>query len=191
MDEINKVKLGEDNKNHNKLRFYSTVKGCFKKEPYLDLVPNRAQRADLTRFRISSSRLAIEVQRYKRPKVPEIERYCMYCRPTGPDNNIEGYIDNEEHFLTGCSTFTLERNCLFTRMESLSGGFGSLSSAQQSVLPLRVRKRVQPSSEPFTVSVNLPHLCGAFRPNLDLKLSHKCLPKNLCRPNYIRIQTLI
>ena len=136
LDERNKVKLGEDNKNNNKLRFYSTVKGCFKKEPYLDLVPNRAQRADLTRFLISSSRLAIEVQRYKRPKVPEIERYCMYCMPTSPDNNIEGYIDNEEHFLTVCSTFTLGRNCLYTRMDSLSSGFGSLSPAQQSVLLL-------------------------------------------------------
>ena len=136
MDETNKVKLGEDNKNHNKLRFYSTVKGCFKKEPYLDLVPNRAQRADLTRLRISCSRLAIEVQRYNRPKVPENERYCIYCRPTGPDNNVDGYIDNKEHFLTGFSTFTLERNCLYTRMESLSGGFRSLSPAQQGVLLL-------------------------------------------------------
>ena len=33
LTEINKIKLGEDNKNHNKLRFYSSIKGCFKKEP--------------------------------------------------------------------------------------------------------------------------------------------------------------
>ena len=42
LNEIKKVKLGDDNKNHNKLRFYSQIKGCFKKEPYIDLVPDHS-----------------------------------------------------------------------------------------------------------------------------------------------------
>ena len=132
LDELRQLKLGEDNLSHNKLRYYSTIKGCFKKEPYLDLVPNRSQRADLTRLRISSSRLATEVQRYKRPKVPFAERFCQYCRPTGADNHLEGYIDTEEHFLTSCSTFTLERNCLSAKLETLVKGFKALCPAQQS-----------------------------------------------------------
>ena len=110
LSKINDIKIGSDNLNHNKLRFYFTLKGCFKKESYIDLVPNRSQRADLTRLRISSSRLAVEVQRYKRPTVPANEIYCMYCRPSGPDNNIEGYIDNKQHSLINCNKFTLERN---------------------------------------------------------------------------------
>ena len=129
--EINKIKLGNDNKNHNKLRFYSSIKGCFKKEPYIDLVPNRAQRADLSRIRISSSRLAIEVLRYQTPKVPEEKRYCRYCSPSSFDNQIEGYIDNELHFLTTCSSFTLKRNCLFSKMESIKSGFYKLSSMEK------------------------------------------------------------
>ena len=64
---INHKNIGIDGKDHNKLRFYSKLKGCFQKEPYIDLVPNRAQRADLSRLRISSSRLAIETMRYQRP----------------------------------------------------------------------------------------------------------------------------
>ena len=129
--EINKIKLGNDNKNYNKLRFYSTIKGCFKKELYIDLVPNRAQRADLSRIRISSSRLAIEVLRYQTPKVPEEKRYCRYCSPSSFDNQIEGYIDNELHFLTTCSSFTLKRNCLFSKMESIKSGFYKLSSMEK------------------------------------------------------------
>ena len=132
LDEIRKEKLGVDNVNHNKLRYYSSIKGCFKKEPYLDLVPNRSQRADLTRLRISSSRLATEVLRYKRPKVPFAERFCQYCCPAGADNNLEGYIDTEEHFLTSCNTFTLERNCLSAKLETVVKGYKSLSPAQQS-----------------------------------------------------------
>ena len=79
LNEIKKVKLGDDNKNHNKLRFYSQIKGCFKKEPYIDLVPNRSQRADLTRIRISASRLGIETLRYT--KIPKEKRYCNYYTP--------------------------------------------------------------------------------------------------------------
>ena len=42
LKQINRIKLGTDNKNHNKLRYYATIKGCFKKEPYIDQVPNRS-----------------------------------------------------------------------------------------------------------------------------------------------------
>ena len=55
----------------------------------------------------------------------------MYCRPGGVDNHLEGYIDNEEHFLTSCSTFTLDRNCLFAKLESVSKGYLNLSKEHQ------------------------------------------------------------
>ena len=74
--------------------------------------------------------MAVEAQRYKRPKVPEDERYCQYCRPGGTDNNLEGYVDNEEHFLTACSSFALERNCLLARLSSLSMGYHTLNRKQ-------------------------------------------------------------
>ena len=134
LTEINKIKLGNDHKNHNKLRFYSSIKGCFKKEPYIDLIPNRAQRADLTRLRMSSSRLAVEVLRYK--KVPEERRYCQYCTPTGVDNNLEGHLDNEQHFLTSCSSFTLKRNCLFSKLDTVITGFITLSSKEKTAILL-------------------------------------------------------
>ena len=134
LTEINKIKLGNDLKNHNKLRFYSSIKGCFKKEPYIDLIPNRAQRADLTRLRISSSRLAVEVLRYK--KVPEERRYCQYCTPAGVDNNLEGHLDNEQHFLTSCSSFTLKRNCLFSKLDTVITGFMTLSSKEKTAILL-------------------------------------------------------
>ena len=57
LKEINKTKLGQDGEDHNKLRFYKQLKGCFKREPYIDLVNNRNQRACLTRLRVSSHQL--------------------------------------------------------------------------------------------------------------------------------------
>ena len=95
------------------------------------MVPNRAQRSDLTRVRISSSQIALEVLRYQRPRVPEKERVCHYCRPSGVDNQLEGYVDNEQHLLTGCSTFTLERNCLFAKLGCIIPDFHTLNLEQK------------------------------------------------------------
>ena len=100
LKQINRIKPHLDGHDQNKLRFYKTFKGCFKKEDYLNLVPNRSQRADLTRLRISASRLSIETLRYSRPYVPESQRYCRYCVPSGDaDNSLPGYLDNKEHLL--------------------------------------------------------------------------------------------
>ena len=76
--------------------------------------------------------MATEVLRYKRPKVPFADRMCQYCCPSGADNNLEGYVDTEEHFLSACSTFTFERNCLFAKLESISNGLKNLTPTQQS-----------------------------------------------------------
>ena len=95
------------------------------------MVPNRSQRSEISRIRISSSHLGVETMRYQTPKVPEDQRYCRYCTPSGVDNTLEGYVDNEQHFLVSCSSFKLKRNCLFGRMESISPGFLELTPVQQ------------------------------------------------------------
>ena len=60
LEEIKSVKPGSDGINHNKLRTYSKFKSFFGLEPYLELVRNRSQRADLTRFRTSAHCLGVE-----------------------------------------------------------------------------------------------------------------------------------
>ena len=73
LDEINKIKLGDDGQDHNKLRLYKTFKGSFRVEPYIDMVPNRNQRCFLTRLRISAHHLCIETGRYSKPKPTPIQ----------------------------------------------------------------------------------------------------------------------
>ena len=110
------------------MRFYSSIKGSFKKEQYIDFVPNRAQRSDLTRIRISASRLATETGRYCNPPIPPNQRYCRYCRPLSTlDNHLEGYIDTEENILLHCSTLTLKRNCFLSKLKSFNPSFENLS----------------------------------------------------------------
>ena len=101
LSQINMMKTGNDNKDHNKLRFYKTFKTCFKTEPYIDLVHNCNQRSNLTRLHTISHSLEVKFLRYKVPPVLFSERYCRYCTMPVPGDEI--------HFLNCCETFSNER----------------------------------------------------------------------------------
>ena len=112
LDQINQINLGSDNLDHNKLRFYKTLKNCFKTEPYIDLVQNRNQRSNLTRVRTSAHSLEVEVLRYKVPPVPYCERYCRYCTMQVPGD--------ETHFLMFCDNFRNQRQCFIGKLKALN-----------------------------------------------------------------------
>ena len=60
-----------------KLEFYCQFKLNFCKEPYLDLVSDYTDRANLSRIRISSHHLEIELGRRK--DVERSDRICKWC----------------------------------------------------------------------------------------------------------------
>ena len=119
LDQINQLKIGRDSLDHNKLRFYKQLKGTFKVEPYIENICNRSQRAWLSRYRVSAHRLRIETGRYSSPVTPVSDRTCLFC-----DSND---LDDEQHFILHCHTFTLKRNCFFGRMSALVPNFMSMS----------------------------------------------------------------
>jgi hypothetical protein len=112
LEQINQIKIGNDNNDHNKLRFYKTIKNCFKTEPYIDMINNRNQRSNLTRIRTSAHSLEVELFRYKVPPVPYSERYCRYCTMQVPGS--------EMHFLKFCETFVNQRQCFIGKLSSLN-----------------------------------------------------------------------
>ena len=120
LDQINAPKLGADGLDHNKLRFYKTLKGSFTQEPYITKIQNRSQRSWLTRYRVSAvPNLRLESGRYTRPVTPVSERLCRYC----PDS----CIDDEQHAILICGTFTIKRNCFLGKISSLLPNFHQLS----------------------------------------------------------------
>jgi hypothetical protein len=152
-EQVNKVKLGPDNKNHNKLRTYSTLKQRFGQEPYVNLVRNRNQRMHLTHLRISAHNLGIERGRYR--NIPIEERFCSYCSthsttgttpppqpgtpasrspsatPSSPPHAPS--VDTEFHFLNQCPTFQTNRNCFYGKFSSLDINFSNLNDEQKFV----------------------------------------------------------
>ena len=162
-DEISANKLDKDGVNHNKLRLYSTLKSSFCREPYIDNVLSRNQRAWISRLRSSSSRLGIETGRHK--NIPISSRVCKYCST--------GEIDNEMHFLMYCPTFATKRACFFGKMSSVLPNFNSLSFEQQFKFILC------PTSEVVTKVVNkYIRIMFNARDNIDdgVDMNKSCYP---------------
>ena len=85
---------------------------CYKKEyeceDYLLLVRDYKLRMNISKLRLSSHCLNIEVGRHTRPKVERKNRVCKLC------NN--GVIEDEEHFVMACPVYQKEREHLFTKI---------------------------------------------------------------------------
>jgi hypothetical protein len=122
LDQINVFKSSKDDElNHNKLRMYATLKGSFKREPYIDLVQSRNQRSWLSRLRCSAHHLEIERGRWN--NIPVSDRCCTSCQ--------SGEVGDEFHFAMKCSVFNVKRACYIGKMSSILPGFNTLSSNDQ------------------------------------------------------------
>ena len=122
LDEINKFKPSvHDNINHNKLRTYATLKGSFKREPYIDLVQSRNQRSWITRLCCSAH--SLEVERGRWNNVPVSDRCCKICH--------SGQLGDEYHLTMECSVFSIKRACYIWQRTSVLPGVNCLSSINQ------------------------------------------------------------
>ena len=128
LNEINQIKMGKDGQDHNKLRLYKTLKGSFTPEPYLNNIPNRNQRAWLSRFRTSAHNLRVESGRHTSPVTPLSKRVCRYCD--------SGECDTELHGILLCKTFELKRKCFLSRVSAMCPLFSTHPVEQQLVILL-------------------------------------------------------
>lgn len=162
-DEISDKKVDENGIDHNKLRFYATLKNSFTREPYIDSALSRTQRAWITRLRSSSSRLGIELGRYK--NIPISSRVCPYCST--------GEIDDEKHLLMFCPVFSTKRACLFGKIGSVSPSFMGLSDEH------KLKFILCPTSEIVTKLVNkFIRILFNARDNIDegVDITQMCYP---------------
>ena len=111
----------------------------FKRENYIDTIPNRNQRTWLSRIQSSAQNLAIEQGRYK--DIPPDQRVCVYCCDGGPGPRVRdegggaqqarGEVDSELHFLLKCSRFKTSRLCFFKRFERFVPRISTMTELDQ------------------------------------------------------------
>jgi hypothetical protein len=103
-----------------KLRTFKLFKEEFKFENYLTSTRNLNHTLSLFRFRISSHNLRIETGRYTRPKTPDHERKCIYCKTQA--------IETESHFLLDCDLYMQEREELLKNVTEIVPDINTLSN---------------------------------------------------------------
>ena len=84
--------------NRNKLRTYRQHKNVFKTEHYVKCNMSWGHRCVLAKFRSCNLPLAIETERYTRPKTPVFERLCKYC--------CTDLVEDKTHFLVDCEFYS-------------------------------------------------------------------------------------
>ena len=103
---INKDK----NKNCEKMIFLSQIKQTYAFEPYFN-IGNDNHRKAITKLRLSSQRLEIEVGRWK--KLTREERICRSCEL--------GKVENETHFLFECPRYMQKRILMYNFIKEKVG----------------------------------------------------------------------
>ena len=111
-DSFNQQGFSEIQKEESKLNYYSTFKTTPGAEKYLNEVKIINHRIALSKFRLSSHKLNIEVGRYT--QVPRSERFCPFCADS---------IEDEKHFLLNCKTYATQRTTLFETIQSITPNF--------------------------------------------------------------------
>ena len=87
--------------NRSKLRTYAVFKKEIGFEKYLYDVKNPIVRAQVTKFRLSNHKLAIETGRHK--NIPKELRFCPFCT---------NHVETETHFLFYCPMYKMLRETL-------------------------------------------------------------------------------
>ncbi len=124
-NEINR-KPGNNKGSGNKLRTYALFKSSFKYETYLDFHPDFRKRRLLTKLRISSHRLEVEMGRYQsKTKVKKIvkDRVCNFCDA--------GAVEDEIHVLMDCSLYSSHRKDLLKHLFNIFPGLPDLDKIDQ------------------------------------------------------------
>ena len=107
-----------------KLRTYITYKTHFAKEPYLDIVKNRGERAVLSQLRVDVLPLSIEMGRFSNS--PLEYRLCLLF----DEDNVE----DESHFLFRCTLYSDLRSTFINCISQDVNYFHSLSDAEKLML---------------------------------------------------------
>ena len=112
----------------NKLRTYRLFNSNFELEAYLCNIQNTAHRTALTRLRVGSHRLAIELGRYHKPKpLPIKERLCDLC-------NI---VEDEYHFLCICPKYIAQRQEMEKKLVAIYPEYSQMNCEQKFVFLLQ------------------------------------------------------
>ena len=101
------------------LRTYAVFKEKHCLENYIQCLSFKKYQQAISRFRVSSHRLGIELGRHQKPRLPVEQRLCIFCNSRK--------LDDEMHFLIHCEFHTNARKTFFSTVYKDIVNFESLN----------------------------------------------------------------
>ena len=101
-DEFHQNSFESIKNDNSKLRTYGIFKNKIGPEKYLSDIKNPVIRKQVTKFRLSSHNLMIEIGRHR--KIPKEIRFCPFC---------PNVVETEAHFLLQCPIYGIMRDELY------------------------------------------------------------------------------
>lgn len=121
VDQFHQTAFETINKASSKLRTYALLKTRIGMEEYLTEIKNTSFRKQLSKFRLSNHRLAIEVGRHQGVHDPGL-RHCTFC---------DELAECEIHFLINCPVYSHLRAPVFEEMICTNHTFQYLSDKEK------------------------------------------------------------
>ena len=110
-----------------KHRTFKTFKNNFQLENYICIKLDKHLIFNLSKLRISNHQLEIETGRYSKKAVDQ--RLCKLC-------NESGCVEDEFHFLMICKTYQQQRDEFFTKINTFTVPFETLTREEQFIFLL-------------------------------------------------------
>lgn len=98
--------------NNGKLDFFRLMYSPLNRPAYLDTLKLKQDRSILSKFRLSSHKLAIETGRHTKPETDRSERVCLSCNT--------GEVEDEYHFFSSCTHYLGLRKLFISKLKDFS-----------------------------------------------------------------------
>ena len=136
VDQFHQTAFETINKASSKLRTYAFLKTGTGMEEYLTEIRNTSIRIQLSKFRLSNHRLAIEVGRHQGVHQPSL-RHCTFCHEVN---------ECEIHFLIKCPAYSHLREPLYEEISCTNPSFQYLSDKEKFINLMTNSRNIQLAS---------------------------------------------
>ena len=140
--EQQKIQLKGECESKDKLRTFITFKDFDSLPCHVSKPLSFVKRKFISKIRTGCLPIRIELGRFSRPRLPEVDRICLACINSADPNIVQtSQIENEFHFIFKCNRYESIRNSWLTKL-NLPTNFENLPECEKLKVALNDEKNV-------------------------------------------------
>ena len=137
-----KIQLKGECESKDKLRTFIKFKDFDSLPCHVSKPLSFVKRKFISKLRTGCLPIRIELGRFSRPRLPEVDRICLACKSSVDLNTVQmPQIENEFHFIFTCNRYESIRNTWLTKSD-LPSNFENLPECEKLKVALNEEKNV-------------------------------------------------